>query len=157
VAVGVFGEGNVSTHLIVGLGETEKEAVDLIQGCVDMSVLPALFAFMPVRGTALESKLQPSITAYRRVQIARYLIVKGIARYEDMGFSSDGRVLDFGVGREELKCVVESGEPFLTSGCPSCNRPFYNEKPSGPIYNYPRRIRPDEMATIKQELRLEEV
>jgi len=25
---------------------------------------------------------------------------------------------------------------FLTSGCPGCNRPFYNERPSL-IYNYP--------------------
>jgi biotin synthase len=157
VAVGVFGEGNVSTHLIVGLGETEKEAVAVIQRCVDMSVLPALFAFTPVRGTASESNPQPSVASYRRVQLARYLIVNGIARYEDMGFDSDGRVLDFGVGREALKRAVESGAPFLTSGCPSCNRPFYNERPSGPIYNYPRRIRPDEMATIKQELSLEEV
>jgi biotin synthase len=157
VAVGVFGEGNVSTHLIVGLGETEKEAVVVIQRCVDMSVLPALFAFTPVRGTASESNPQPSVASYRRVQLARYLIVNGIARYEDMGFDSDGRVLDFGVGREALKRAVESGAPFLTSGCPSCNRPFYNERPSGPIYNYPRRIRPDEMATIKQELSLEEV
>ena len=28
-------------------------------------------------------------------------------------------------------------EAVLTSGCPGCNRPFYNERPRGPIYNYP--------------------
>jgi biotin synthase len=104
----------------------------------------------------METKLQPSVTSYRRVQLARYLIVNGIARYEGMRFDFDGSMLDFGVGREELKRVTESGEPFLTSGCPGCNRPFYNEKPSGPIYNYPRSIRPDEIATIKQQLSLEE-
>jgi lipoyl synthase len=47
-ALSVFGEGNVSTHVIVGLGETEKEAVEVIQRCVDLGVLPALFAFTPV-------------------------------------------------------------------------------------------------------------
>ena len=60
-ALAVFGKGNVSTHVIVGLGETEKEAVEVIQRCVDMGVLPALFAFTPVRGTALEAKLPPKL------------------------------------------------------------------------------------------------
>ncbi|MEM4243701.1 MAG: radical SAM protein, partial [Candidatus Bathyarchaeia archaeon] len=45
-------------------------------------------------------------------------------------------------------------EPFLTSGCPACNRPFYNEKPSGPIYNYPRAVRSEEIKMIKRELSL---
>ena len=49
-ALEVFGKGNVSTHIIVGLGETEKEAAQVIQRCVDMGVLPALFAFTPIRG-----------------------------------------------------------------------------------------------------------
>ena len=60
-AIEVFGKGNVSTHVIVGLGETEKEAAEVIQRCVDMGVLPALFAFTPVRGTALEDKLPPNL------------------------------------------------------------------------------------------------
>ena len=76
-AVEVFGKENVSTHLIVGLGETEKEAVSIIQRCVDMGVLPALFAFTPIRGTTLESKPQPPVESYRRIQLARYLIVNG--------------------------------------------------------------------------------
>jgi biotin synthase-related radical SAM superfamily protein len=154
-AVEIFGKGNVSTHLIVGLGETEKEAVGIIQQCVDMHVLPALFAFTPIRGTALENKLQPQIESYRRVQLARYLIVDGSARYENMRFDVDGRIVDFSVKKEALKRVVETGQPFLTSGCPDCNRPFYNEKPSGPLYNYPRSIRLEETAAIRRQLSFE--
>ncbi|MGC9346097.1 MAG: radical SAM protein, partial [Candidatus Bathyarchaeales archaeon] len=58
-AVNIFGKGKVSTHLIVGLGETEKEMVEITQRCVDMGVLPALFAFTPIPGTALENNPQP--------------------------------------------------------------------------------------------------
>jgi biotin synthase len=72
-----------------------------------------------------------------------------------MGFDAFGKIIDFGVDKQELKRIVESGKPFLTSGCPDCNRPFYNEKPSGPIYNYPRNIRRDEMLAIKYQLSLE--
>jgi biotin synthase-related radical SAM superfamily protein len=154
-AVKVFGKGSVSTHLIVGLGETEKEAVFITQQCVDMGVLPALFAFTPIRGTALQNNPQPRIGAYRRIQLARYLILNGNARCENMRFDLDRRIVNFGVKKETIDHVVETGEPFLTSGCPDCNRPFYNEKPSGPIYNYPRRIRPEEIAVIRQQLGLE--
>jgi biotin synthase-related radical SAM superfamily protein len=154
-AVRVFGKGNVSTHLIIGLGETEEEAVSLVQQCVDMHVLPALFAFTPVRGTALENKPQPPVGAYRRVQLARYLIVNGVARCGSMRFDVFGRIVDFGVKNEVLTRVVETGQPFLTSGCPDCNRPFYNEKPSGPIYNYPRNLSPEEVATVRQQLGFE--
>jgi biotin synthase-related radical SAM superfamily protein len=153
-ALEVFSKGEVSTHLIIGLGETENEAVSLIQRCVDMDVLPALFAFTPVRGTALETKPQPPIETYRRMQLARYLTVNGYARSEDMHFDSAGCLTDYGVEKETLLCIVESGKPFLTSGCADCNRPFYNEKPSGPIYNYPRNPRREEITAIKHQLNL---
>ncbi len=151
-AVEIFGEGEVSTHLIVGLGETEREMVETIQRCVDMGVLPALFAFTPIPGTALENNPQPSVPAYRRVQLARHLIFHGIARYEDVCFDGKDCISDFGVDKEVLAGMIQKGEPFLTSGCPNCNRPYYNEKPSGPIYNYPRSLTKKETQQILQEL-----
>ncbi len=153
VAIGVFGEGNVSTHLIIGLGETEGEAASLIQTCVDLGVLPALFAFTPIKGTALASCPPPKVGAYRRMQMARYLIANGMTKAEDMSLDEEMRIIDFGVSNAILTKLVESGEPFLTSGCPDCNRPFYNEKPSGPIYNFPRSPSLVEIAQIKKELR----
>ncbi len=151
-AVGIFGEGNVSTHLIFGLGETEKDVVAVMQRCVDMGVLPALFAFTPVRGTALAKRNSPSLQAYRRMQLARYLLVKGFARGEDMAFNVAGELTDFGVANDLLLAAVESGAPFCTSGCPDCNRPYYNEKPSGPIYNYPKPPTKAEIAEFKKQL-----
>ncbi len=151
-AVEIFGEGKVSTHLIVGLGETEKEMVETIQKFVDMGVVPALFAFTPISGTALENNPQPSVPAYRRVQLARHLIFHGIVRNEDVRFDGKDCIIDFGVDKEVLMRIVQVGEPFLTSGCPNCNRPYYNEKPSGPIYNYPRPLTKKETGQILQEL-----
>ncbi|MEM2386220.1 MAG: radical SAM protein [Candidatus Bathyarchaeia archaeon] len=153
-AVKIFGRGMVTTHLIVGLGETEKEMVCMIQRCVDMGVLPALFAFTPVSGTALESMKQPPIQQYRRIQLARYLIVHGIARFEGMKFDGEDCITDYGVNKQTLKRIVESGKPFQTSGCPDCNRPYYNEKPGGPIYNYPRPLGMDEIREALEVLSL---
>lgn len=151
-AVNVFGKGKVSTHLIVGLGETEKEMAETIQRCVDMGVLPALFAFTPISGTALENEAQPPVESYRRIQIARYLIVHGIARCEDMRFNEEGDIGGFGVGKQILSQIARRSEVFRTSGCPDCNRPFYNEKPSGPMYNYPEDLTAEEIAAIQRQL-----
>ena len=151
-AIAVFGRGNVSTHVIVGLGETEKEAVNVIQRCVDLSVLPALFAFTPVRGTTLETKSPPKVEAYRRVQLARYLIVNAKARIDTMQFDVEGKIIGFGLSDSSLEAVIDGGLPFRTSGCPDCNRPFYNEKPSGPIYNYPKNPSEEEIQKIKKQL-----
>ncbi len=154
VAVGIFGENNVSTHLIVGLGETEKEMVQTIQDCVNMGVIPALFAFTPIAGTVMVDISPPNLDVYRRVQVARHLVVNGFTHADTMFFDEKGRISDFGISRTTLINIVEAGLPFQTSGCPGCNRPFYNEKASGLPYNYPRSVNPRELNAIKHVLKL---
>ncbi|MGW8289548.1 MAG: radical SAM protein, partial [Candidatus Bathyarchaeia archaeon] len=119
-AVEVFGIGSVSTHLIVGLGETEKEICETIQWCVDSGVYPGLFAFTPISGTPLENSSPPSLSSYRRVQLAHYLLTHRQNRFEDMTFDSSGCIIGFGASKERMLEVIDSGEPFLTSGCPGC-------------------------------------
>ena len=138
-AVEVFGRGKVTTHLIAGLGEKERDMAKTIQWCVDKGILPALFAFTPIPGTRLENLTPPMIESYRKIQVARYLIVKRIIRYEDLMFNEAGEIECFPLPRERLHKILESGEPFITSGCPGCNRPFYNERVSGPVYNVPNK------------------
>jgi len=151
-AVQVYGKNRVYTHLIVGLGETEKEIIQTIQWCIDSGVYPSLFAFTPIPGTALETLPQPSVSTYRRVQLAHYFIVHGKTRCENMKFDEDERLIDYGVSGSLLQRVVETGIPFLTSGCPGCNRPYYNERPGGPLYNYPRQPFPEEIREIRRQL-----
>jgi lipoyl synthase len=151
-AIAFFGQGNVSTHVIVGLGETEKDVVQVVQRCVNMGILPALFAFTPVRGTALEDNSPPKLESYRRLQLARYLISHTKSKFEAMQFDDKGKITAYGLSNEVLDRIIESGLPFQTSGCPDCNRPYYNEKPSGPIYNYPKKLQKEEIDKIKKLL-----
>lgn len=153
-AVQTFGDGSVSTHLIAGLGESEKEIIRTIQWCVDMGVYPGLFAFTPIPGTALEKQSQPPLKYYRKLQIAHFLITRGKTRYENMRFNGDNRLTDFGVQEAVVWRLIKTGRPFLTTGCPNCNRPYYNEKPGGPIYNYPRRPSKEEITKIEKEIEM---
>jgi biotin synthase len=151
-ALFIFGAGRVSTHLIIGLGESEKDVTILLQWCVDMGILSALFAFTPIQGTALEKRAQPDIGTYRRLQLARYLLIHGIARLEHITFDAEGKIVSFGVDPAVLEEVINRGEPFQTSGCLNCNRPFYNEKPGGPLYNYPKKLSIKEVEEVKDSL-----
>jgi len=126
--------GRAAMHLIVGLGETEREMVERIEWAHGLGVTVGLFAFTPVRGTHLAGTPPPSLAAYRRMQAARWLIDHNLARAEDMAFDEEDRLVHLGAP------LPPTGEPFQTSGCPDCNRPFYNEQPGGPLYNYPRPL-----------------
>jgi len=152
-AVEVFGKHQVYTHLIVGLGETEKQITETIQQCTDQGIIPSLFAFTPIQGTTLANVPQPSIETYRRAQLARHLIVHGKTRYENMKFSDKEQITDFGTPETMLNQIILEGTAFCTSGCPECNRPYYNERPSGPMYNYPRQPTPQEINEITKQLK----
>ncbi|MFP3347441.1 MAG: radical SAM protein [Sulfolobaceae archaeon] len=111
-AVDVFGHRHVYVHLIVGLGESEEEMVNTMKELYALGAEVALFAFTPVKGTPYEKKERPSLEYYRRIQALRYKLSTG----------KDGE------------------EAFLTSGCPSCDRPYYNESPlDKELYNIPLR------------------
>ena len=70
-----------------------------------------------------------------------------------MTFDGMGRLTDFGV---DIDPLLRMGEPFMTSGCPgrdgkvACNRPYGNERPSGPIRNFPFMPEPDDIDEIQK-------
>jgi biotin synthase len=139
----IFGRGMAGVHLICGLGETEEQMVTAISRAKSMGGCTHLFSFFPEKGSAMETQTPPSIGAYRRVQLARWLIDKDIITPDQMEFDGNGRARTFGLPHAELQKVISSGEPFRTSGCPgpdgevACNRPYGNEKPGREIRNFP--------------------
>ena len=147
-AVAVFGGGNVMSNLIIGLGETEEEAVAAMQLLMDMEIKAVLFAFTPIPHTPLADRPQPSLASYRRMQLARHLITEGRGRFKEMRFE-EGRLVSLGEG-VDLDGLVADGTPLRTTGCPGCNRPYYNERPSGPLYNYPRELTMEELNNEKK-------
>lgn len=135
----------ISTHLIVGLGETDRELMDRIQEMADLGVTVGLFAFTPVRGTQMQDLAQPGVLRYRRVQAGLFLLKNRYKRSEDFSYSQSGALIDFGYSPEELFELLDTGQAFQTTGCPMCNRPFYNERPGGAIYNFAQELSTEEL------------
>ena len=96
----------------------------------------------------LDYKHLKAISGVRFDCLAKVIINDKIERkdYDEVLFT------DYGISEEELRDCVRSGRPFITSGCPDCNRPYYNEKPGGPLYNYPRQPLPTEIDEIEKEV-----
>ncbi|TAK35745.1 MAG: radical SAM protein [Chloroflexota bacterium] len=161
--VDVFGRFEVGIHLMVGLGETEEESLRTIQRAYDMGALSHLFSFFPENGSAMKDRAQPPVGTYRRVQLARHMINKGMAVADDMKFGQDGKLVDFGVADAVVNLAVEGGLAFMTSGCDggkgmanACNRPFSNGTPyqayMGELRNYPFKPAGEDVKVIKQQL-----
>jgi biotin synthase-related radical SAM superfamily protein len=142
-AAGCF-PGHVGTHLIVGLGETEREMAQILQQMIDWRVSVGLFSFTPVSGTAWEDRLPPPLASYRRIQAARYLMAMEACRIEDLRFSPSGQIVSYGLSADRLWDLLCDGAAFETAGCLGCNRPYYNERPGKAMYNYPRPLKSDE-------------
>lgn len=151
-AVEVFGVGKVSTHLMVGLGETDRDLLRIVQDMTKDGIYPALFAFTPIIGSKMEKMPQPDVSRYHRIQLAHSLITRGISTFNRMSYDLDGTLASFGVDGRLLREVALSGLPFMTSGCPNCNRPYYNERPGGEIFNYPGRPSREKVDIIMKKI-----
>jgi len=145
--------GHIATHLIAGLGETEEEIIKLIQLCYSKGVRVGLFAFTPIKGTRLSQKEPPALDSYRRIQAARFLIELDYKLADNFVFSQ-GRVVNFGLETTKLKEYLHTGKAFQTSGCPDCNRPFYNDRPGTVLYNYPVPLTKEEVEQAIADLRI---
>ncbi|MFX1341904.1 MAG: radical SAM protein [Promethearchaeota archaeon] len=149
----VFGAGRTTTHLIIGLGETDEQVITFFQEFTDQGITIGLFPFTPISGTALAKRQRPSIRRYRRIQVAHFLIQNQLAHLNQMKFNSPQKQLvHIDLPSETLREVIECGIAFQTSGCPSCNRPFFTENPSGPLYNYSRPPNESEIKEIRNQL-----
>jgi biotin synthase len=134
------------------LGETEREMVERIQRLTTLGVSIGLFAFTPISGTAMAHQSPPSLGQYRRIQVAHWLIRHKLARADDFSYDKRGMLLNYGLPANRLENALGNGTAFRTSGCPGCNRPYYNERPGGVMYNYPRPLTSEEAARETQAL-----
>jgi len=155
----VFGPQKFGAHIIVGMGETEREVLELVQRLVDLGGHSHLFCFFPEQGSLMDHLPATPRDQWRRVQLARYLIDYAGVRLEQMRFDSSGRVTDYGLPRAELDAVIDDGVAFRTSGCPgkfredvsACDRPYGDSPPSN-IASYPFQPDRKDLRKIRRQL-----
>ena len=157
-AAEVFGPEKFGAHLICGMGETEREILEIAQKVRDRGGHNHMFAFFPERGSLMEDWPAVDRGQWRRVQLARYLIDYRGCRFEEMEFDESGRVVSFGTTGRELEAVIASGTPFRTSGCPgkrddvsACNRPYGDSSPTD-ILSFPFAPAKRDLGRIRRQM-----
>lgn len=156
-AVTVFGRDMAGSHLIVGLGESEREMVTALQRVRDLGARTHLFSFYPETGSGLQDRPPCDAGQYRRMQLARYLIDHDLSRLEQMEFDSTDRIVGFGTETSELEELIQKGDAFRTSGCAgktmdgACNRPFGDGPPSD-IRSYPFQLNQRDVGKVRRQM-----
>ncbi len=155
----IFGPKKFGAHIIIGMGETEFEALSLVQQIVDMGGHSHMFCFFPEKGSLMDHLPATPRDQWRRVQLARYMIDYCGVKVEQMGFDSEGRVTDFGVPNNELSNIIDAGIAFRTSGCPgkfqddisACDRPYGDSPVSDPA-SLPFQPNKTDLRKIRRQL-----
>lgn len=134
-------KNKISTHIIVGLGESDLDILNLYKKFFKIGMTVALFSFTPIEGTYLEKLPPPNLIRYRKIQIATKLIERG---YEISNFEFDENGFIKNIPNISLE-ILKNLNPFITRGCPYCTRPYYNERPKGDLYNYPFELSEEDL------------
>jgi biotin synthase len=160
-ALDVFGPQKFGAHIIVGMGETEYDVLDLVQKLVDLGGHSHMFCFFPEDGSLMDHLPATPRDQWRRVQLGRYLLDYCDGHIDHMKFDDQGRVVDFGIPRGELDDIIDAGIAFRTSGCPgkfqddisACDRPYGDSPPSN-IASYPFQPKKKDIRKIRKQLNI---
>ena len=157
----IFGPQKFGAHIIVGMGETEREVLALVQQLVDLGGHSHLFCFFPEQGSLMDHLPATPRDQWRRVQLARYLIDYAGVRVDQMSFDAEGRVTGYGLAPAEIDNVIAAGVAFRTSGCPgkfredvsACDRPYGDSPPSN-IASYPFQPNKHDLRKVRRQLKI---
>jgi biotin synthase-related radical SAM superfamily protein len=155
----IFGPQKFGAHIIVGMGETEYEVLQLVQKLVDLGGHSHMFCFFPEQGSLMDHLPATPRDQWRRVQLGRYLLDYCDVRVEHMKFDEQGRLVDYGLPGGELDDIIDSGIAFRTSGCPgkfqddisACDRPYGDSPPSN-IASFPFQPDKKDIRKIRKQL-----
>ncbi len=159
----IYGPMKVNCHIIVGLGETDRELVDLLYQLKEEQIAGYLFSFNPEPGTAMQDVPRAPIHRMRRIQLVKYLIENYDLPRQALSFDDVGNLSRIEAPEEVIQSAIDTGLPFMTNGCPdrtgklACNRPYGSYRPGEEYRDYPFVPESDDLVLIRQQMRLEEI
>lgn len=157
----LYGPMNVNCHVMVGLGETDKELVSLFHQLHSEQIAGYLFSFNPEPGTVMEAVERAPVRRWRRIQLVKHLIENEGLPEDAVRFDASGSMIAIEGHQQLLADAVAGGRAFMTNGCPdrggevACNRPYGSYRPGEPFRDYPFPPDREDVKTIRQDLDLQ--
>ena len=163
----IFGPWKVNIHTVVGLGESDKDLIDMFVYLKEHQILPYLFSFNPEPDSRMAFSEKASITRWRRIQLVKHLIEKYEFPADAVTYDDQGMIKKMEIRGHSIAKAIEdldAGIPFMTNGCPSeggeeagCSRPYGSYRPSESFRDFPFQPEIDDMHLIRTELALQEI
>ena len=159
----MYGPMKVNCHLIVGLGESDRDLVEMFYLLKSEQIAAYLFSFNPEPGTVMGNTPRTPIARTRRIQLVKNLIEEQDLPESSIEFDESGTIRMIDATREMLKSVTENGVAFMTDGCPdrkgkmACNRPYGSYRPGEEFRDYPYLPNASDLKIINKEMKLSEI
>ncbi len=163
IARRLFGPMKVNCHVMVGLGETDRDLVDLFYTLKAAEIAAYLFSFNPEAGTVMAGTPRAPITRWRRIQLTKHLIEQRDLSRDRIDFHPDGTLARVRADRALIEECLNEATAFMTNGCPdrngklACNRPFGSYRPGEAFRDYPFVPQAKDRPVIVAQTRFEEL
>lgn len=162
-AADIFGHRKANAHIVVGLGETDRELALLFDILIRHGVRPFLFSFYPEPGSRMEKARRPSLKRYRMLKLVKYLMEEGRLSSHMIKCDDSGKIIGTGMSWDDVDEVIEDGSAFMTDGCSkadgslACNRPFGGYRPGEAFRDFPFLPLAEDKMEIRRSLKMSEV
>ncbi len=158
-----YGPWKVNCHTLVGLGETDRDLMETFDRLLGRQIFSYLFCFNPEPDSAMAGHPKSSVTRWRRIQLAKFLLEEGGFEPQAFDYEDDGSLKRIHAPVDLVDRVVGDGYAFMTNGCPSsggepgCTRPMGSWRPSEAPRDYPWQPTAADRSTALEELCLSEL
>jgi len=159
----IFGPWKVNCHTLVGLGETDRDLMEIFARLSEREIFSYLFCFNPEPDSRLAEHPKSPITRWRRVQLAKFLLEERGLPPAAFGFDDEGALSSIAASAGLVDEAIGKGNAFMTNGCPGeqgepgCTRPMGSWRPSESPRDFPWQPNAEDLAAIRCELRLDEL
>ena len=159
----IYGPWKVNCHTLVGLGETDRDLMELFDDLLNRQIFSYLFCFNPEPDSRLADHPKTPVRRWRRIQMAKFLLEERGLDPAAFSYDSQGRLNRIEAPEDLVHRVIREGYAFMTNGCPSaagepgCTRPMGSWRPADEPRDYPWVPSAADRRAIYSQLDLEEV
>ncbi len=159
----LYGPWQVNCHTLVGLGESDRDLMEIFERLLDRQIFSYLFCFNPEPDSRMAGHPKSAVGRWRRIQLAKFLLEECGLDGSAFGYDDQGSLWRIRAPEELVHRVVEEGYAFMTNGCPGaggepgCTRPMGSWRPGEETRDYPWRPSRDDRRLIVSQLRLDEL
>ncbi|MCP4201995.1 MAG: radical SAM protein [bacterium] len=159
----IYGPWKVNCHTLVGLGESDRDLMEIFERLLDRQIFSYLFCFNPEPDSRMADHVKSPVRRWRRIQLAKFLLEERGLDPRAFRFDGQGMLEAIHTPAGLVDAAIEEGFAFMTNGCPGsggepgCTRPMGSWRPGEAPRDYPWQPADIDRTPIRKELDLESI